>query len=80
MWTLVNDVDGQCSICRKKLDALERANKEQKHQLSSLKVVVEKQEANLAEKEKRNSELEHKLSEHAAMISMIQNLTAGKKK
>ena len=62
------------------MDALERANKEQKHQLSSLKVVVEKQEANLAEKEKRNSELEHKLSEHAAMISMIQNLTAGKKK
>ena len=44
-----------------------------------MKVVVEKQEGNLAEKEKRNSELEHKLSEHAAMISMIQNLTAGKK-
>jgi len=65
---------------RKKLDALERANKEQKHQLSSLKVVVEKQEANLAEKEKRNSELEQKLGEHANMISMIQNLTAGKKK
>ena len=65
---------------RKKLDALERANKDQKHQLSSLRVVVEKQEANLAEKEKLNAELEDKLGQHAAMISMIQNITTGKKK
>lgn len=62
---------------RKKLDALERSNKDQKHQLSSLRVVVEKQEANIAEKEKLNSELEQKLGQHAAMISMIQNITTG---
>ena len=72
--------DGVISSLRKKLDALERANKEQKHQLSSLRVVVEKQEANLAEKEKHNTELEQQLGQHAAMISMIQNITTGKKK
>ena len=65
------------SPLRKKLDALERSNKDQKHQLSSLRVVVEKQEANIAEKEKLNSELEQKLGQHAAMISMIQNITTG---
>ena len=62
------------SPLREKLDALERSNKDQ---LSSLRVVVEKQEANIAEKEKLNSELEQKLGQHAAMISMIQNITTG---
>ena len=82
MMYLLTKSDFPFSACpsRKKLDALERANKEQKHQLSSLRVVVEKQEANLAEKEKLNSELEQQLGQHAAMISMIQNITTGKKK
>ena len=75
--TFLHRTVADCPPLRKKLDALERSNKDQKHQLSSLRVVVEKQEANIAEKEKLNSDLEQKLGQHAAMISMIQNITTG---